>query len=173
MDLTEFRANHPGLYEQAIAEGATQEAKMALVHLELALAAGAPAKALRAIQNGWTAEEALPALRECASKTDATAAAFLHKVQALGLDGGARPHGGSLTSDARRLAASMGRSASVGSMDAADIVATIVTGRRPDGSEADAPEPIVIAPENDLRNYTHEEASRRVAEIVTGKKVAP
>lgn len=56
---------------------------------------------------------------------------------------------------------------------AEDIVATIVTGRKPDGSKADAVEPIVIAPENDLRNYTHEEASRRVAEIVTGKKVVP
>lgn len=171
MDLTELRASSPGIYEAAVEEGTARERERVCVHLKLAAAAGA--SPLRAIEQGWTAEEALPRYREVASKANETASAFLKTVSALGLNGGTGAGERGLTAAARKLAASMGRGVPVGSMDAGDIVATIVTGRKPDGSKADAVEPIVIAPENNLRNYTHEEASRRVAEIVTGKKVAP
>jgi len=166
MDLTELRAEHPGLYEQAVAAGIDQERERVSLHLKLASAAGA--SPLRAIEQGWSAVEALPNYRTQASKSDERASAFLSTVAALGLEG--EQPGGSMTGAAKRLAASMGQGRRVGSIDPAARVAEIVTGRKADGSPAD---PIETPAGAKVSDVAPEEAARRVAEIAVGKPVAP
>jgi len=167
MDLTELRASHPGLYERAVQEGIAQENARVLEHLRLATACGG--SPIRAVEQGWSAAEALPYYRGCAAKDDERASAFLRVVAALGLEGDQQR--GSMTEAARRLSASMTQGPRVGSLDPAARVAEIVTGRKADGSPAD---PVQMPTEAKVNNHvTPEAAKRRVAEIVTGSQVAP
>lgn len=112
MDMTELRAQHPGLYDRIYAKGVDDERRRCADHIELAESAGAPALARKSIEDGLTLSEAVPTYRKAAGHSDETAARFMRKVEAL--------------APARMGTAQKAKSSLM--QDAADIVASIVTG---------------------------------------------
>lgn len=81
MDMTQLRASHPGLYAQIFEAGAEAERDRVETHLRLARAAGSEGLAYYPITQGQDVASALPMYRRHASKSDATAAAFVRECE--------------------------------------------------------------------------------------------
>jgi hypothetical protein len=125
MDLTEFRATYPGLYDEAMEAGRETDRRRVEQLFALAEAAGSLQMARRPIENGSSVQDALPQLRSFASKDDARAAAFMRKLDELGL--ATRESGEPDLQTAQRLAAVL-RGGARGGRDAGDIVADLMLG---------------------------------------------
>lgn len=84
MDLTTFRATHPGLYEQATNAGVRRERRRCSSIAEFGAVAGAPASAIvAAIDSECEPTEAIEEFRPYAARSDETAAAFVKKLALL------------------------------------------------------------------------------------------
>jgi len=83
MDLTEFRAAHPGLYDRILENGANAERTRCADHIALAVAAGAPHLAESAVRSGYDVEDSLAGYRQHAERGDATAAQFTKKLASI------------------------------------------------------------------------------------------
>jgi hypothetical protein len=92
MDLSTFRAAHPGLFSQAFEAGVAEATARHLEHLALASAAGAQVLAERAIRHGASVADYLPKYREHASRSDDTSAALERAIGQLDSPAGAARH---------------------------------------------------------------------------------
>lgn len=86
MDLTAFRIQNPGLYQQAVEAGAEAERDRCAGLALLAEAGGVSPSTLRSdVERGATVAEAAPRYRRVASNSDATSAAFVRACARLGI----------------------------------------------------------------------------------------
>ena len=83
MKLSEFRAAHPGLYEQAFDAGVESERERVTGHIELGRAVQNDAIAQRAITAGAPVRDWLGHYEQAAGKNDQTARAFVRERDAI------------------------------------------------------------------------------------------